>query len=63
VIHLSIQGPTILGECDDLEIDISESVGNGGRPWKILRFSFESSQRNIEGISQYLNNQASNVLN
>ena len=50
-----ISSPAIIGECDDLTLDLSGSSGSGGRQWKSVQFEVQSSSSNASKIESYLN--------
>jgi hypothetical protein len=35
--------PSLIGDCDNITLDLSNSVGSGGRPWTAVEFSVASS--------------------
>jgi hypothetical protein len=53
VVNLKI--PSGLGACDDLSLDLSSSVGSGGRDWKFLSFAVSSSSSSSP-LQQHLTN-------
>jgi hypothetical protein len=51
---VSIAGPSLLGSCDDLVLDLSASGGSYGRPWASVSISVESPGANMTGLAQSL---------
>jgi hypothetical protein len=52
---VSISGPSLIGECDSLALDISGSTGSGGRAWASLVFAVQSPSPNVSEVETFLN--------
>ena len=50
-----ISSPAIIGECDDLTLDLSGSSGAAGRAWKSIVFTVRSTDPNATILAAYLN--------
>jgi hypothetical protein len=50
-----ISSPSVVGECDDLTLDLSGSSGTGGRKWKSIEFNVQSDDHNASNIKAFLN--------
>ena len=50
-----IAGPSQVGACDDVSIDITRSSGSGGRPWSSITFTVTSNAPNKSDVEAYLN--------
>ena len=51
---ISIAAPSHYGPCDDIEIDLTTSSGNGGRPWSSATFEISSLNQNTSAAIQWL---------
>eukprot|EP01038_Epipyxis_sp_PR26KG_P015242 gene15242-20544_t len=58
---ITINGPVSISKCDDILIDLSSSIGSGGRRWQSIIFSVTSStsSSDLNILSSYLANQTS----
>jgi len=52
---VTLSTPTLIGSCADLTIDLSNSIGSGGRSWKSLLFKVSGSDPNASAIESFLN--------
>ena len=52
---ISIIGPTQVGPCDRLPLDVSGSRGNGGRPFATVLFTVEGIHSDTATFAAYLN--------
>jgi hypothetical protein len=57
-VVVTLNLPKELGACDDLSLDLSSSVGSGGRDWKSISFTISnySSSQISSPLQQYLAN-------
>lgn len=53
--NVAISGPSEVGACDSVSIDIGRSSGGGGRDWASIIFKVESSAQNRSDVEAYLN--------
>lgn len=51
-----LRGPSIWGQCGDLHLDGSFSLGSGGRPWKLIRWRCSGDGSHCAKILSYLPN-------
>jgi hypothetical protein len=51
---VSVSMPTLVGQCSPLQMDLSSSIGNGGRAWKSVKIEVTSSSSNITMLQNYL---------
>jgi hypothetical protein len=54
---VAITGPSIIGPCDALPLDISSSTGSGGRSWASVVFEVSGSTVNASKIKSFLDAQ------
>jgi hypothetical protein len=59
---VSVSGPSILGLCNDMTLDMSASTGSGGRPWNHFAFTVVSLDPASAVLSEYLNANYSMVI-
>ena len=54
---VSISAPAVIGDCDDLVLDLTSSSGNGGRPWFDIAITVEAlGTVNVSTLQRFLSN-------
>ena len=55
VPNVVLSFPSSLGDCDNLVIDLSSSIGDGGRSWQSVEFTVDSTAPNVSLVEDFLN--------